>query len=275
MESLRSPSRSKNACRVAALRPGAPHDRSRTVVGDRGQIPLPASVGDLVAADRDQPVQPPLVEVIKDNPLHDLPDRVPRDSEQAGDRGLGHLLRQPRHGVLEVTRVVRVVPGPRHGLQMHTAVAAAKPAQLALDHAPVGAEIQMPPALQPAVMDLEPAGLTAAPAHSSAAPEPDGHDHPLGAEADIDNRRAGEAQKPIECGADAHLALLAGRLTFDSQQPAPQGGCASPRSAQPPTKTSAATSLLTRPTRPVLHPQTARRPARCLCWQRERSAGPG
>ena len=132
--------------------------------------------------------------------------------------------------------------------------------ELALDHAPVSTEIQMPPALQPAVMDLEPAGLAAAPAHSSPAPKPDGHDHPLGAKADIDDRRAGEAQKPVECGADAHLALRVGRLTFDGQQPAPQGGCASPRSAQPPTKTSAAKGLLTRPTRPVLHPQTARRP---------------
>ena len=41
----------------------------------------------------------------------------------------------------------------------------------------------MPPALQAPVVDLQlRAGLTTAPADPTAAPKPDGDDHPLGAE---------------------------------------------------------------------------------------------
>ena len=93
-----------------------------------------AAVGDLIDADRDEALQALLVEVIGDDALHDLPDRVPGDPQQPGDRGLGHLLGKPRHDVLEVARVVGVGPGPRHRLQVHAAVWAAQAAQLALDH---------------------------------------------------------------------------------------------------------------------------------------------
>ncbi len=85
----------------------------------------------------------------------------------------------------------------------------------ALDHAPACAEIQMPPALGLMVVDLElAAGLPTATANPPATPQPNGHDHPLCTEADIDHRRAGQAQQPVECGHDAHVALLRRRLNF-------------------------------------------------------------
>lgn len=145
--------------------------------------------------------------------LDDLPDRVPTDPQQARDRGLGHLLRQPRHDILEVAGVVRVSPGPWHDLQANTAVRAAQTAQLALDHAAGATEIQVAPALAPMVVDLKMgAGLPAARAHPPTASEPHGHDHPLAGEAHVDDRRSGKAQQPVECRGDAHVVLLARSL---------------------------------------------------------------
>jgi hypothetical protein len=122
---------------------GAPHDRAAAVIDDRGQIALAAAVADLVHADGDQAGQPALVEVVGDDARNDPSDGVPADPQQAGDRRLGHLLRQPRHDILQVARVLGARPRPRHRLQVHAAVAAAQPPQLALDHATVGAEVQM------------------------------------------------------------------------------------------------------------------------------------
>jgi hypothetical protein len=68
----------------------------------------------------------------------------------------------------------------------------------------IGAKIEMPPALDPPVVDLkEPAGLSAPSAHPSPALQADRHDHPLSAKRDVDHRYAGQAPKPVECGADA------------------------------------------------------------------------
>ena len=118
---------------------------------------------DLIDADRDQPVEAALVEVFSDDALDDLPDARPADSHQRGDLALGHLLAKPRHDILEVTGMRRAGRGPRHCLQMHAAVTAAQPAQLALDHAVAATEIQVAPALQTPVMDLQArAGLSAA-----------------------------------------------------------------------------------------------------------------
>ena len=64
-----------------------------------------------------------------------------------------------------------------------------QPPQLALDHAPVRAKIEMAPALDPPVMD-RPAELAAARANPPTATKPHSHDHPLRAEADIADRRA-------------------------------------------------------------------------------------
>ena len=75
--------------------------------------------------------------------------------------------------------------------------------QTALDETPLRAEIEMTPTLNAVIVRAyPPPGLTAAPAYPTLAPEPNGHDHPLHPEADIDHRRAGKAQKPVECSGD-------------------------------------------------------------------------
>jgi hypothetical protein len=96
------------------------------VIDDAGEVALSAAIGDLIDADRDQAVQAGLVEVIGDDALDDLPDGVPADPQQPRDRCLGHLLRQPRHDVFEVARVVSFGRGPRHRLQAHAAGRAAQ-----------------------------------------------------------------------------------------------------------------------------------------------------
>src|SRR5215213_13922 len=74
----------------------APDDRARAVVGHAGQVALPAAIADLVDADPDQALEAALVEMIGGHALDDPPDRVPADPQKPADRGLGHLLRQPR-----------------------------------------------------------------------------------------------------------------------------------------------------------------------------------
>ena len=87
------------------------------MVNDAGEIALAAAIGDLVNADRDQAGEPVLVEALGDDTRDDLADGVPPDPQQTGDRGLGHLLREPRDDVLEVTRVMSCLlytsPSPR------------------------------------------------------------------------------------------------------------------------------------------------------------------
>ena len=224
-----------------------------------------AAIADLVDADRDQAVQASLVEVIGDDALDDPPDRVPGDPQQAGDRGLRHLLREPRDDIFEVARVARPRPRPRDRLELRAAVRAPHAAQLALDEAATRAEIEVTPALVAAVVRVHsPPGLPAARAHPSAPAQPDGHDHPLNAEADVDHRRAGQAQQSVECRGDAHVVLLAGRLTSNSQQPAPGAGGASLRSAQPP-KTSR---------RPRTRPRAGTSPSSARYFTTERRGDP-
>src|SRR4051794_1864981 len=147
-------------CGAVAAR-SAPHDRSGAVVGDRRQVAVMTTVGDLVDADADEALQAALVEMLGDHTGDDPPDRVPADPEQPGDRRAGHLLRQPRDDVLEVARVRAARSRPRHRLHPHPAGAAAQQPQLALDHAAAGAEIEVPPALDAPGVELAPAGLTA------------------------------------------------------------------------------------------------------------------
>ena len=135
-------------------------------------------------------MQAPLVETVGDDPLDDPSDRVPGDPQQAGDRGLGHLLRQPRDRVLEVASVLGAGPRPRNRSEVDTAVRTAQAAELALDHAAISAEIEMPPALHTPAVDAS-AELAATRAHAPPAAQPDGHDHPLRAKADVGHGRPG------------------------------------------------------------------------------------
>src|SRR5262245_38501951 len=92
----------------------------------------------------------------------------------------------------EVACVVRVRPGPRHRLHPDAAVAAAQPAQLALDDAAVRANVEMPPALVAPVVDLEPAaGLAASRADPPASAQPHRHDYALAGQAEVDHGRPG------------------------------------------------------------------------------------
>src|SRR5215208_3168734 len=167
-------------------------------------------------------------------------DRVPADPEQAADRRAGHLLRQPRDDVLEVARVMRARTRPRDRLHPHPAGAAAQQPQLALDHAAIGAEIQVPPALETPVVDLEPtAGLTTRRADAAAAPQPHDHDHRVGGEADVDDGCPGHTEQPLECGGDAHVALLEEQLTSTASSLPPRAAARRSPLAQPPRSSSA------------------------------------
>jgi hypothetical protein len=233
------------------------------VIGDAGQVAVMAAVGDLVDADADQALEPALVEMVGDDALDDPPDGVPADPQQPADRRAGHLLGQPGDDVLEVARVRGAGARPRHRLQANAAVAAAQAPQLALDDAAAGAEIEVAPALDPSVVDLElPAGLPAARADAPATAQTDGHDHPLGAEADIDNGCPGQAEQPLECAGDAHVALLEEPLISTTSSLQPRAAARRLRSAQPPRTSAAAKSLLTRSRARRVHPQVERRPQR-------------
>ena len=94
------------------------------MVGDVGQVALPAPVRQLVAPNRNEPGQAPLIEAIGDDALHDPPDRVPRDPQQRLHLALGHLLRAESHQVLEVARVASVRARPRDRLDAHAAALA-------------------------------------------------------------------------------------------------------------------------------------------------------
>ena len=196
----------------------SPHDRPALVVGDAGQVALTAAVGDLVHADQDEPVEAGLAEVVGDDAGDDVADRVPRDPHQPGDRRLGHLLREKRDDVLEVAGVRSARPGPADRLIPDAAVGAAQPAQFAFEQAAVGAEIEVPPPFGAVVGDLEmPAGLPALRTDStSALGQLERDDHPLGVEADVDHGRPpAKAEHPLECGRDAHVALLREPLDFE------------------------------------------------------------
>ena len=162
-------------------------------------------------------------------------------------------------------------PRPGHRFEADAAIRAAQQPQLALDHATSRADIQVTPALHAAIVDLQmPSGLTADRADPAPAGEPDRHDHPLAGKADIDDGCSGQAEQPLECRRDAHVALPCEPLAIDSQQPAPRAAARRPRSAQPPRTSSAsdpaANQRQTRLFTPPLHPQSDRRPQEGRCF---------
>nr|WP_249012226.1 hypothetical protein [Conexibacter sp. DBS9H8] len=92
---------------------------------------------------------------------------------------------------------------------MHATVRATKKTQLALDMTARGTQVEVPPAFDPPVMDLQViAGLATGPAHPPATAQSDGHDHPDRRERHVDHRGSGQSQQAVECRADAHVALL-------------------------------------------------------------------
>src|SRR5439155_5470859 len=147
---------------------------------------------------------------------------------QPRDRRLGHLLRQERDQIFEVARVAGAGSRPWHRLQPRpTARDTPQATQLALDDAAAGTEVQVPPALDAAIVDREPSDLPALRADAPLPAQPDRHDHPLGRERDPCYGRPRQAKHPVECGADAHVALPSLLLDLTSQQPAAEGGGAS------------------------------------------------
>jgi DAHP synthetase family protein len=117
----------------------------------------------------------------------------------------GHLLRQPRHDIFKITGVMRAGPRPRHRLKVHAAVRALQAPQLALNHAAVGAEVQVAPALDAPVVNREMAArLPATRANTSPAAQPDRDHGALAAKNNIDDRCSGQAEHPVECGLDTH-----------------------------------------------------------------------
>jgi len=130
------------------------------VVSDTGQKLVIGAVADLVHADELKPVQPAPVEPVGHDPLQDVADRLPGDPHQPRYLRLAHLLRQPRREILEIAGVARPAARPLHRLGQIAAVRAIQPSQLALDHAPHAAEIEMAPALDAMILDRQAAGST-------------------------------------------------------------------------------------------------------------------
>ena len=70
------------------------------------------------AAAGGEAVEAARVEPVGDHARHDPPDRLPPDPGQTANRGLRHLLRQPRNIVAEVARVRGARARPRHALHL-------------------------------------------------------------------------------------------------------------------------------------------------------------
>ena len=130
------------------------------------------AVAHLVGADQLEPVQPASGELLGDDPLKDVADRLPADPHQPRDLCLVHLLRQPRGQIVEVAAVARAAAGPLHVLGQIAAARAVQPSEPALDHAPQAAHVEMAPALGPypcasTGANLAPAGKPAVPIRSN------------------------------------------------------------------------------------------------------------
>jgi len=166
------------------------------MVDDRGQELVIGAVADFIDADQRQRVEPAGGQLVGHDPRDDLADRFPTDAHQPGDLRLVHLLRQPRREVVEVARVARPATRPLDMLGQIAAPLAVQPAQAALDHAPAAADIQMAPARDAVILDLQPAGAAARTQRLLAA-QRDGHDHPLGAERHIPHPRTRQLEHPV------------------------------------------------------------------------------
>jgi len=148
-----------------------------------------SAVVDLVDADQPKAVEAAGGKLLGHDPHDDVADGLPPDPHQPGDLRLVHLLRQPRDQIIEVARVARAAACPLDVLGQIAAARAVQPAQPALDHASHAAGIQVPPALDAMVLDLQTAS-SAARADRQLATQRDGHDHRLRAELHVPDPRA-------------------------------------------------------------------------------------
>jgi hypothetical protein len=123
------------------------------VISDAGQELVIGAVAHLVNTDEHKPIQPACIEPVGDDPLEDLPGRLPSDPHQPRDLRLAHLLRQPGGEILEVARIPRSTAGPLDMLGQIAAARAVQAAEPALDYAPQAAHIEMPPALDTVILD--------------------------------------------------------------------------------------------------------------------------
>ena len=184
----------EEACRVAALRPAAHHTIApRAVVGDAGQVAVTAAVGDLVAADRDQ--------ALRRCSSRRSATRARRSARPcptrsaAGRRSASWPSAAPATRRRPRSRACSASPARAHGT-------ASKRAPQPRHHSRRSSHSMMQrlaprsrwrQRLTRRPWIVQPAGLPAARADAPPAPQPDRDDHPLGAEADVDHRRAGQA----------------------------------------------------------------------------------
>ena len=114
----------------------------------------------------------------------------------------------------KVTRVAHAAARPLDRLGQITAARAVQPAQPTFDHAPHAAEIEMAPALDAMILDLQTAG-SAARADRPPATQTDRHDHGPLAELHIPHPGTWQPEHPIECRRDPHVALLGRQLNSE------------------------------------------------------------
>ena len=177
----------------------------------------------------------------------DPPDRVPRDPQQGLDLVLGHPLGAKRDQVFELAGVPSAAARPRDRLYPHPAVAAAHPSELVLQKAAITGQIQMPPATDVPIVHAR-IDLAAHRTGHPPAAKPDPHDHPLSGQPHVRDAGPRERQQPVQCRTDAHAVPPLKSSCSRHQQPSPRAGGASPRSAQPAKRTSAAANArLSRP----------------------------
>ena len=222
---------------------GRPHDPAGLVVGDAGQKLVICAVADLVHADQLKAVQAAVGQLLGHDASHDIADRLPADPHQPRHLRLAHLLRQPRGQIVEVARVARSAARPLDHLGQITAARAVQPAQPALDLGPQAARVEMPPALDAMVLDLQ-AARAAARTDRLLATQRDRHDHRPLAELHIPDPCARKPEHPVECRRDPHVALLRRQLNSEhSAACRSRGGGGSPgmcASCEPPPRALAA-----------------------------------
>ena len=130
---------------VVAARAG-PHQVPGVVIDDDDQVAVSALVGDLIDPDPTQPIEAidALLDVVVDTG-DDRADRAPRHPQQLTRRRLRGAHRQPRHHVIEVTRMTNTVPGPRHRHHRRAVRATPDSRCVGLDEHLRRARVQRPP----------------------------------------------------------------------------------------------------------------------------------